>query len=106
MARVVREELSMAKFAGWICGLGIAVALAGCSQKPKIAPPPPAADVDWGFYGGAAGGQRFSPAAQITPAHVKALAGAWAYSAGDIASNGGAMQRTAFAAKPIMIQGR
>ncbi|HZZ36553.1 MAG TPA: pyrroloquinoline quinone-dependent dehydrogenase, partial [Caulobacteraceae bacterium] len=88
-------------------GAAAALALAGCSQPPvKIAPPAPAPDADWAFYGGDAGGQRFSPAAQITPANVQALSIAWTYSTGDMATKGKAMKRAAFEATPIMVEGR
>src|SRR5207249_1374959 len=60
----------------------------------------------WEFYGGDAGGQRFSPAAQITPANVKALSIAWTWSSGDMASKGAAMKRAAFEATPILAEGR
>ncbi len=57
-----------------------ALALAACAQPvPRAAPAP---DVDWAHYGGDAGGQRFSPAAQITPANVRGLKVAWTYSTG------------------------
>ena len=58
------------------------LALAGCS-KPPAKPVARAPDVGWAFYGGDAGGQRFSPAAQITPANVRDLAVAWTYSTGE-----------------------
>lgn len=57
-----------------------ALALAACS--PQVHAPAPAPDTDWPHYGGDAGGQRFSPAAQITPANVRGLKVAWTYSTG------------------------
>lgn len=81
------------------------IALAACSGT-ATAPPPPAADADWAFYGGDAGGQRFSPAAQITPANVKGLKLAWRWSSGEMATRGKAMERAAFEATPILAEGR
>ena len=52
-----------------------ALALSACA--PNVPKPAPAPDVDWAHYGGDAGGQRFSPAAQITPANVRGLKVAW-----------------------------
>lgn len=43
-------------------GLGVAAML--------VAPCAHAAEAGWGAYGGDPGGQRFSPARQITPANV------------------------------------
>ncbi|HWA62158.1 MAG TPA: pyrroloquinoline quinone-dependent dehydrogenase [Caulobacteraceae bacterium] len=82
-----------------------AAALASCSHPPtvKVAPAP---DVGWPFYGGDAGGQRFSTAAQITPANVGALKPAWTFSTGDMASKGDAMKRAAFEDTPILAGGR
>jgi quinoprotein glucose dehydrogenase len=51
--------------------LGCAALLAGCGGH--YVPPPPAADAGWAHYGGDAGGTRYSPASQITPANVKHL---------------------------------
>ena len=59
---------------------GLAVLLAGCSS---YAPPPPAPDAGWTFYGGDAGGSRYSPASQITPANVKHLNVAWTFRSGE-----------------------
>ena len=82
-----------------------ALSLAACSSPPAVKAPP-AADVDWPFYGGDAGGQRFSTAAQITPANVTALKPAWRYSTGDLASKGEAMKASAFEDTPILAGGR
>lgn len=81
-----------------------ALALAACAQPvPKAAPAP---DVDWAHYGGDAGGQRFSPAAQITPANVRGLKVAWTYSTGELARHPDASDRAAFEATPILAGGR
>lgn len=60
--------------------LGLVAILSGCGESP---PPPPAADAGWAYYGGDAGGSRYSPAAQITPANVDHLQVAWTYRSGD-----------------------
>ncbi|MGD0143737.1 MAG: pyrroloquinoline quinone-dependent dehydrogenase [Rhizomicrobium sp.] len=63
-------------------------------------------DVGWPAYGGDQGGQRFSAAAQITPANVGALTQSWTYSTGDMATKGAAMQRASFENTPILDEGR
>ncbi len=82
-----------------LCGAGL---IASCTPAPVKAPA--AADVDWPFYGGDAGGQRFSPAAQITPANVRALKVAWTYATGDV--HPGGTQDFAFENTPILAAGR
>lgn len=80
------------------------LALGACS--PPAARLAPAPDADWAHYGGDAGGQRFSPAAQITPANVRGLEVAWTASTGELKSHAEAMDRAAFEATPILAGGR
>lgn len=56
--------------------------LAGCSGEH--APPVPAANVGWGYYGGDPGGTRYSTLKQITPQNVENLKVAWTYRTGDL----------------------
>ena len=65
--------------AGYIA-FGLAALLAGCSG---YVPPPPAPDAGWAYYGGDAGGTRYSSAAQITPSNVKHLQVAWTFRSGE-----------------------
>jgi quinoprotein glucose dehydrogenase len=61
---------------------------------------------DWPAYGGDQGGQRYSSAAEITPANVATLKKAWTFSTGDMATKGDAMAHSAFEATPILAEGR
>ncbi|HEY2048516.1 MAG TPA: pyrroloquinoline quinone-dependent dehydrogenase [Caulobacteraceae bacterium] len=61
---------------------------------------------DWPYYGGDEGGQRYSPARQITPGNVKTLRIAWTYSTDDLATKPAAIKRAAFENTPIMVGGR
>jgi quinoprotein glucose dehydrogenase len=83
----------------------VVLALAAC-QAPPAAPVKAARDVDWPFYGGDAGGQKFSSAAQITPANVASLKPAWTWSTGDLASHADSIKRAAFEDTPILAGGR
>ena len=65
-----------------------------------------AADAGWPAYGGDERGQRFSPAAQITPANVAGLQQAWSFSTGDLASKGDVIKRASFEDTPILAEGR
>lgn len=88
-----------------LIGLAVlALAAAACSRRPG--PVAPAADRDWPFYGGDAGGQRYSGAAQITPGNVAGLRMAWTFSTGDLATKGAAMAHAAFENTPIVVGGR
>ncbi|WP_293908201.1 pyrroloquinoline quinone-dependent dehydrogenase [Phenylobacterium sp.] len=80
------------------------LALAGCSQAPK--PVATAPDVDWPFYGGDAGGQRYSTAAQITPANVTGLKVAWTYSTGELVRHAKDIKHASFENTPILAGGR
>jgi quinoprotein glucose dehydrogenase len=71
-----------------------------------LAPCAHAAEPGWAFYGGDAGGQRFSAARQITPANVANLTQVWSFSTGDMASKGDVMKRASFENTPILADGR
>lgn len=58
-------------------------------SRPVLAQPPQMlaglnGESDWPAYGGSAHGQRFTPAAQITPANVSGLTEAWQFRTGDM----------------------
>ncbi|HVN01875.1 MAG TPA: pyrroloquinoline quinone-dependent dehydrogenase [Caulobacteraceae bacterium] len=89
-----------------IFGAAALLAAALCACSPAHVNAPRAPDVDWPFYGGDPGGQRFSPAAQITPANVKALRVAWTYSTGDASAKGLISRDFAFENTPILAGGR
>jgi quinoprotein glucose dehydrogenase len=78
-------------------------ALSACSKAPPVAAAP---DVDWPYYGGDAGGQRFSSAAQVTAANVRHLQVAWIYSTGELKLRGAANERASFENTPILAGGR
>jgi quinoprotein glucose dehydrogenase len=55
----------------------------GAAAQPDAADGAAQASTDWTAYGGDMRGQRFSPAATITPANVGALEVAWTYRTGE-----------------------
>jgi quinoprotein glucose dehydrogenase len=85
-------------------GAGL-LALTACAPKPAT-PVARAADTDWPSYGGDPGGQKFSAAAQITPANVGQLEVAWTYSTGESARHGKALEHASFENTPILAEGR
>src|SRR4051812_12701862 len=80
------------------------LALAACSPEPQAVARAP--DVGWPFYGGDAGGQRYSSAAQITPANVRQLKVAWTYSTGEMTRHRKELERASFENTPILAGGR
>src|SRR5882757_7331439 len=59
----------------------------------------------WEHWGGDAGGTRFSPLAQITPANVGSLVRAWEFRTGDLDSRAPeVMKRTKFQATPLFVE--
>ena len=74
---------------------GIATPSRAAAPATAPASPPGPADrgAGWSFYGGDAGGHRFSAAREITPANVAGLVQAWSFSTGDMTTKAGAMKR-------------
>lgn len=60
---------------------------------------------DWPFYGGDAGGKRYSPLSQITGTNADELEIAWEYHTGDLVEGAGleSMKLPAFEATPLQI---
>ena len=86
-------------------GLMSILVLAACSP-PSSPPLARAPDTEWAHYGGDAGGQRYSGAAQITPANVGGLKVAWTYSNGDMTRHQGDMEQASLETTPILAGGR
>ncbi len=71
-------------------------ALFACVSSPALA---------WEYWGGDAGGMRFSPLTQITPANVGNLVRAWEFRTGDLDSRAPEiMKRTKFQATPLLVE--
>jgi quinoprotein glucose dehydrogenase len=62
-------------------------------------------DGSWSAYGGDAGGTRYSPLAQITPANVGDLEVAWTFRTGELGKGVKDWSRSAFEATPILHDG-
>ena len=65
----------------------------------------PAREAGWSAYGGDAGGTRYSPAAQITPANVGDLRVAWTFRTGELGEGVKDWNRSAFEATPVLYDG-
>ena len=62
-------------------------------------------DTGWPAYGGDAGGTRYSPLDQITPANVRDLRVAWIFRTGELGQGVKDWSRSAFEATPILYDG-
>ncbi len=59
----------------------------------------------WPYYGGDAGGSRYSPLDEIRPDNVEDLEVAWVYRTGDYEGGRPGIKKTAFQATPILDEG-
>jgi quinoprotein glucose dehydrogenase len=82
--------------------LAATVCLFGCAREPLDFSGPIA---EWTYFGGSAGGQRFSPLTQITAGNVDELQVAWVYHTGDVSSGTDTHGATAFQATPLVVDG-
>ena len=62
-------------------------------------------DAGWPTYGGDPGGQRYSPAKQITRANVSSLQPVWTYHTGALQSSNRSVSKSDFEATPILFRG-
>jgi quinoprotein glucose dehydrogenase len=85
--------------------IGLASSLVAAPAVRAAAPAAPLAG--WPVYGGDAGGSRFSPADEITPANVARLEVAWTFHTGDVARVDvpGWTWKTSFEATPVLDDG-
>ncbi|MCW5982195.1 MAG: pyrroloquinoline quinone-dependent dehydrogenase [Bryobacteraceae bacterium] len=60
---------------------------------------------EWPYYGGDAGGMKYSPLKQIDRSNVKRLQVAWTYHTGDLSDGSKWPVRSAFEATPLVVDG-
>src|ERR1700739_1341375 len=60
---------------------------------------------DWPYYGGDAGGSRYSPLTQINKSNVAKLKVAWEYHTGDVSDGSDHRRKSEFEAAPIVADG-
>src|SRR5574341_318543 len=60
---------------------------------------------EWPYYGGDAGGMRYSPLAQINRSNVKQLQVAWTYHTGDLSDGSKYPTLSAFECTPLVVDG-
>src|SRR5215470_12002337 len=62
-------------------------------------------NTDWPYYGGDAGGMRYSRLTQFSPENVSKLKVAWIFHTGDVSDGKHGKQRSGFEATPILVDG-
>jgi quinoprotein glucose dehydrogenase len=72
---------------------------------PAAAEPADRAVAEWPYYGGEAGGGRYSPLTQIDKSNVAELKVTWEYHTGDVSDGGDGRRKSAFEATPIVAEG-
>ena len=78
------------------------VALAGLATSTTALPDA----TEWSHFGGDAGGMRYTPAAEITPANVDRLIPVWTHRTGHLQAPQDALERSKFEVTPILVEDR
>lgn len=92
----------------FILAAAITALLGGCSRPAPVDVPPldaAAHAFQWNAWGGDAGGSRFAPLTQITPANVAALKPAWTFHTGALAKGWESGEKLTFEATPLFVDG-
>ena len=85
----------------------VSIALVASAAGVQVSAPQSADGpiADWLYYGGDAGGGRYSPLTQINKSNVAGLKIAWEYHTGDVSDGSGGRRKSAFEATPIVADG-
>lgn len=86
----------------------ITALLGGCSRSAPVNVPPldaAAHAFEWSAWGGDAGGSKFAPLAQITPANVAALKPAWTFHTSELGKGWESGEKLTFEATPLFVDG-
>ena len=89
---------------GPLCSIALTCALTWLAMGDLV-PMAAAETSSWPSYGNDAGGSRYSPLSEITPANVTDLEIAWVHHHGDVAIGEGFNTTSAFEATPILVDG-
>jgi hypothetical protein len=78
---------------------------AAADLRPSSAGPTAGTTADWPYYGGDAGGSRYSPLTQIDRSNVAQLKIAWEYHTGDVSDGSDNRRKSEFETTPIVADG-
>lgn len=85
-----------------VVALGWLLLIAAVGVQPSMAEPTDGAIVDWPYYGGDAGGSRYSPLTQIDRSNVAELKVPWEYHTGDVSDGSDNRRKSEFETTPIV----
>jgi quinoprotein glucose dehydrogenase len=88
-----------------VVALASLLLIAATSVPPSAAEPADGAIADWPYYGGDAGGSRYSPLTQIDRNSVGGLKIAWEYHTGDVSDGSDNRRKSEFETTPIVVDG-
>ncbi|HET6432833.1 pyrroloquinoline quinone-dependent dehydrogenase [Dyella sp.] len=92
----------------FILAAAVTAILGGCSRPAPVDVPPldaAAHAFQWSAWGGDAGGSRFAPLKQITPANVAGLQPAWTFHTGALGKGWESGEKLTFEATPLFVDG-
>jgi quinoprotein glucose dehydrogenase len=88
-----------------VAALGALLLIAAVHVKRSKAQPTAGTTADWPYYGGDAGGSRYSPLTQIDRSNVAQLKIAWEYHTGDVSYGSDNRRKSEFETTPIVVSG-
>ncbi len=97
--------MQILRLPGTMMALVTMIALVSASSPPAIAEGLEVAAWDWAFYGGDAGGTRYSALEQINKSNVAQLKPAWELHTGDVSDRSDGLPKSEFETTPIVVAG-
>ena len=88
----------------WMLGGADGLDINGTAQKTNRPAESISVGDGWEYYGGDAGGNRYSNLTQINPGNVAQLSLAWQYQTGDLENRPEAMRQSATEGTPLLVQ--
>jgi quinoprotein glucose dehydrogenase len=85
--------------------LGISFVACVLGLRSVAAQPADGPIAEWPYYGGDAGGTRYSQLTQINKTNVAALKVAWEFHTGDVSDGSNGRRKSAFETTPIVVEG-
>jgi len=88
-----------------VVSVAIFVLASAAATEVSVCQPAGGPIADWPYYGGDAGGSRYSRLTEINKSNVAKLKIAWEYHTGDVSDGSGNRRKSAFEATPVVTSG-